>query len=247
MPTRFFLTEPPDATQEAVAEIKKQRLASSGPETMQRDILTELATPHIASPDVHVDTVDETIVMYFHGLDGLDRQVTRVDTSPNGIHFTAQPDIFSRSYLRAFTNDSHTYALVMPGQVYRFADGQYPLEVGPLLFNKDIRHSALWKNGDSLHVFWSQVGDVPERILMSTIDMSVGWREWRETESIEVLCPERPWEGASAPLEPSVWSVAYGNVNQLGGPSIFSEDDRNYLLYSVAGESGMGIAEIELP
>jgi hypothetical protein len=170
-----------------------------------------------------------------------------VDTSPNGIHFTAQPDIFSRSYLRAFTNDSHTYALVMPGQVYRFADGQYPLEEGPLLFNKDIRHSALWKNGDSLHVFWSQVGDVPERILMSTIDLSVDWREWRETESIEVLCPERPWEGASAPLEPSVWSVAYGNVNQLRDPSIFSEDDRNYLLYSVAGESGMGIAEIELP
>jgi len=44
-------------------------------------------------------------------------------------------------------------------------------------------------------VFWSQVGDVPERILMSTIDLSVDWREWRETESIDVLCPERPWKG----------------------------------------------------
>lgn len=199
MPTRFFLAEAPDASQEAAAETKKQRLASSGPETMQCDILAELATPHIASPDVYVDTVDEIIVMYFHGLNGLDRQVTRVDTSPNGIHSTAKPDIFSRSYLRAFTNDSHTYALVMPGQVYRFADGQYPLEEGPLLFNKDIRHSALWEKGDSLHVFWSQAGDVPERILMSTIDLSVDWREWRETESIDVLYPERPWEGAGAP------------------------------------------------
>ena len=66
LPTRFFLAGPPDAFQEAVEEIKEQRLASSGPETMQRDILTELATPHIASPDVHVDTVDETIVMYIH-------------------------------------------------------------------------------------------------------------------------------------------------------------------------------------
>ena len=54
-------------------EIKEQRLASSGLETMRRGILTELATPHIASPDVHVDTVDETIVMPFHGLDGLGR------------------------------------------------------------------------------------------------------------------------------------------------------------------------------
>ena len=44
-------------------------------------------------------------------------------------------------------------------------------------------------------MFWSQVGDVPERILMSTIDRSVDWREWRETESIDVLCLERPWKG----------------------------------------------------
>ena len=63
----------------------------------------------------------------------------------------------------------------------------------------NIRHSALWKKGDSLHVFWSQAGDVPERILMSTIDLSVDWREWRETESIDILYPERPWEGAGAP------------------------------------------------
>ena len=227
-------------------EIKKQRSASSGPETMQHDILTELTTPHIASHDMYADTVDEAIVMYFHGLEGLGRQVTRVATSGDGIHFTAQPDIFRRSYLRAFTNDSHTYALIMSGQVYRSTDGQYPLEEGPLLFNKDIRHSALLKKGDSLHVFWSQVGDFPERILMSTIDLSVDWREWRDTESIDVLCPERPWEGADAPLEPFVRGVAYGHVNQLRDPAIFSEDGRNYLLYSVAGESGIGIAEIEL-
>ena len=91
------------------------------------------------------------------------------------------------------------------------------------------------------------MGDTTERILLSTIDLSVDWREWRETEAVEVLRPERKWEGADAPLEPSVRSVAYGHVNQLRDPAIFSEDDRTYLLYSVAGESGIGIAEIELP
>ena len=208
--------------------------------------MTELTTPHIASPDVQVDTVDEAIVMSFHGLEGLGWQMTCVAAHPDGIHFTSQPDIFSRRYLRSFTNDSHTYALVMSGQVYRFTDHQYPLEEGSLLFNKGIRHSALLKKGDPLHVFWSQVEDFPERILMSIIDLSADWREWPDTESIDVLCPERPWEGADAPLEPSVRSVAYGHVNQLRHPAIFSEDNRNYLLYSVAGESGIGIAEIEL-
>ena len=55
-----------------------------------------------------------------------------------------------------------------------------------------------------------------------------------------------PSARGKGPMEPSVRGVAYGHVNQLRDPAIFSEGDRNYLLYSVAGESGIGIAEIEL-
>ena len=242
----LFLIEPPDAPPEAVEEIKKQR-AARGPETMLHDILTELTTPHIASPDVHVDSTNQTIVMYFHGLEGLGLQVTRTATSTDGINFSARPLILSPSYLRAFQHDGHTFGLVMPGQVYRFTDGLPPLQEGPLLFNKKMRHSALLKREDTLYVFWSQVGDTPECILLSTIDLSADWQEWRETEAVEVLRPERPWEGADAPLEPSVRSVAYGHVNQLRDPAIFSEGAHTYLLYSVAGESGIGIAELELP
>jgi hypothetical protein len=80
---------------------------------------------------------------------------------------------------------------------------------------------------------------------MSTISLSVGWQAWKETEAIEVLRPERQWEGADAPLEPSVRSTAYGHVNQLRDPAVFVEDDHVYLLYSVAGESGIAIAEVE--
>lgn len=242
-----FLTEPPDAPLEAVEEIMKQREALRGPDNLPHDLLTELTTPHIASPDVHVDSTNQAIVMYFHGLEGLGRQVTRMATSPDGIHFAARPEILSRSYLRAFRHATHTFALVMPGQIYRFRNGLPLLEEGPLLFNKNMRHSALLKTEERLHVFWSQVGDKPERILMSTIDLSPDWQEWRATEAVDVLRPERRWEGADAPLEPSIRSVAYGNVNQLRDPAIFSEGDQTYLLYSVAGESGIGIAELELP
>jgi hypothetical protein len=242
----LFLTEPPDAPPEAVEEIKKQRQALRGPDVLPHGLLEELTTPHIASPDVQVDSDNQKIVMYYHGLEGLGHQVTRMATSSDGIDFTARPEILSRSYLRAFYHDGQTFALVMPGQVYRFKDGQPPLEQGPLLFNKDMRHSALLKRGNLLHVFWSQVGDVPERILMSTINLSADWLDWQETEAVEVLRPERPWEGADAALEPSVRSVAYGHVNQLRDPAIFSEDDKTYLLYSIAGESGIGIAELEL-
>ncbi len=39
-------------------------------------------------------------------------------------------------------------------------------------------------------------------------------------------------------------SVAYGHVNQLRDPAIYEEDGRVYLLYAVAGESGIAIAEL---
>ena len=242
----LFLTEPPDAPEEAVEELKRLRQQQRGDEELSHDLVTELTTPHIASPDVHVDTDNQSIVMYFHGLEGLGKQVTRVATSTDGINFSARPEILSRSYLRAFEHGGQTYALVMPGQIYRFTDGLPPLELGPLLFNRNMRHAALLLRGDWLNVFWSQVGDIPERILMSTIDLSEDWQEWHETEAVDVLSPERDWEGADAPLAASVRSVAYGHVNQLRDPAIYTEGDQTYLLYSVAGESGIGIAEIEL-
>ena len=37
---------------------------------------------------------------------------------------------------------------------------------------------------------------------------------------------------------------APGRVRQLRDPAIFREDRKTYLLYSVAGESGLAIAEL---
>jgi len=41
-----------------------------------------------------------------------------------------------------------------------------------------------------------------------------------------------------------VRSVAYGRLNHLRDPAIFEEDGRIYLLYAVAGESGIAIAKL---
>ena len=66
-----------------------------------------------------------------------------------------------------------------------------------------------------------QVGDAPEHIKVSAIDLAGDWMAWSETDAVEVLRPEFDWEGADAPLEPSVGSTAYGHVNQLRDPAIF--------------------------
>jgi hypothetical protein len=163
--------------------------------------------------------------------------------SHNGIDFEARPEILGPSYLRIFPHDGMTYALAMPGQFFRSKDGLHGFEPGPVRFNPNMRHSAVLKRGDELVVFWTQVGEAPERILCSRINISGDWHGWKESPAVEVLRPERSWEGADAPLTPSVRSTAYGHVNQLRDPAIFEEDGRTYLLYAVAGESGIAIAE----
>ena len=133
----------------------------------------------------------------------------------------------------------------MPGILYRSVDGLGGFERGPQLFERSMRHSALWRRGDELLVFWSRVGDNPERILCSPVSLVGDWRSWRAGRATEVLAPRELWEGGELPSEPSVRGWVDEPVCQLRDPAIFAEDGRTYLLYSVAGESGIAVAEID--
>jgi hypothetical protein len=236
----YLLTEPPAGPADEVARLR----ALPKPANLSHDAFTEATTPHIASPDVHVDSANRRIVMYYHGLNGLGQQVTRAATSADGIRFAARPEILGRTYFRAFKHQDYTYAMAMPGQFYRSKDPLSGFEPGPLLFNPNMRHAALLTRGDTLFVFWTQVGEAPETIRLSTIALDKDWMVWSESRPVEVLRPERAWEGADAPLSPSVRSTAYGHVNQLRDPAVFEENGRTFLLYAVAGESGIAIAEV---
>ncbi len=238
-----FLTEPPAVAQEELVHFEAQYRTRGA--AISHDILSEITTPHIASPDVHVDDAKRRIVMYVHGLDGVGRQVSRVALSADGIAFAARPEVIGPSYMRIFAHGGMTYALAMPGVLSRSADGLSAFETGPTLFNPDMRHSAVLKRHGALFVFWSQVGEAPERILLSRVALGDDWRAWHDEKPVEVLRPELSWEGADAPLAPSVRSTAYGRVNQLRDPAVFEEEGVTYLLYAVGGESGIALARVD--
>ena len=147
----YFLTEPPEVAPDVAARLRASQERRGVP--MSHDGLFEATTPHIASPDVHVDDANRRIVMYFHGLDDVSTQTTRVATSPDGIHFETRPERLGRTYMRVFEHDGYTYALSMPGQFYRSRNPLGGFEQGPLLFNPDMRHLALLKRDDTLYVF----------------------------------------------------------------------------------------------
>ena len=209
---------------------------------------------HIASPDVHVDEENRRIAMFFHGAFRPEppRQATRVAFSRDGIHFTTQMEILGKAYWRVFRHQDRHYALAKPGLLFRSPRGELwrNFEQGPQIFpvgETTVRHLAVHREGELLHVFYSRIGDCPERILYSRIRLSGDWRSWTPSPPETVLEPELPWEGADLPVEPSRGGKAQGRVRQLRDPAIFCEEGRAYLLYSVAGESGIAIAEIESP
>jgi hypothetical protein len=200
---------------------------------------------HVASPDVHVDEERRQIRMYYHaGLTATARQESRVAVSDDGISFRRLTGRIGNPYFRVFRWNGYHYALGMPGRLYRSKDGLTDFEGGPVLFSPNMRHSALKLDDGTLRVFYSNVGDAPERILLSTIDLTPDWTNWRESEPATVLEPEFEYEGADLPIEPSVRDWAPLPVRQLRDPAIFQDNGETYLLYSVAGEYGLAIARL---
>jgi len=227
-----FPTTPPAVTEDS--ELARQAAAAG----------SDFARPHIASPDLHVLEEAREIRMYFHGLLENGQQRTRVAVSGDGIRFRARPEVLALPYLRVFQLDGWTYGMSMPGIFYRSRDGLTDFEPGPRLFDTDMRHSALRHDGSTLLVFWTRVGDAPERILCSQVSLTGDWSTWQASEPVEVLRPTESWEGSDLPVEPSRRGEAHGRVHQLRDPAIFEDDGRSYLLYAGAGESCIGIARI---
>jgi hypothetical protein len=239
-----FPTEPSEVSDEELDAIRSRYEDILGFDRMPSDLRGDLTIPHVASPDVHADEATGEVVCYFHGLAELGRQASKVAVSTDGITFSVLPGEVPHTYLRAFLHDGATYGLAMPGVVYRSADGRTGWEQGPTLFGRDMRHSAVTVRDGTLHVFWTRVGDAPESILHSTVDLDGDWGRWRASKPAEVLRPERPWEGADLPVEPSIRGAAEGPVRQLRDPALFEDGGRTFLFYAVAGESGIGVAEV---
>ena len=218
------------------------------------DLADSYFVGHIASPDVHVDGAAREVRLYYHGvLSAAERsgppgryggQATRVALSADGLRFAARPEVLGAPYFRVFRWGGWHYALAMPGNFYRSRDGLGGFEEGPTLFTPDMRHSAVVVDGHTLTVFFSNRGDCPERILVSRMDLRPDWLGWTASPPEVVLEPELPYEGADRPLVPSRGGPILEPVRQLRDPAVFREGGRTYLLYSVAGEQGIAIAEV---
>jgi hypothetical protein len=205
----------------------------------------------ISSPDVFV-LPSQRLRMYFSTdhYPGSTEQWSGVAESSDGIEFAlVSSENIAKYYLRVFQWDGKYYGLqkgwdTAAAELGESPDGVARFELVKTLSGGSIRHIAVVLEGSTLLVFFSRIGDAPERILLSTIQLDSGPpSSWDLSEPIEVLRPELSYEGADVPVAPSVKGPAT-LVNQLRDPFVFAEGDKRYLFYGIAGESGIAVAEI---
>lgn len=230
---------------------------------------------HVASPDVIIDEDRREIRLYvhapttanmirhddpnYHALVESSIQESFVSVSKDGLNFQILPDIIGNStgardrswYLRLWKWNGYYYAFARGGSpMYRSGDGIHfemaahsPFDKSPEL--KKIRHTALKLDGNVLTVFYSRMGDTPEHIMMSKIVLGPNWEDWTASKPVDVLFPETGYEGVGLALKPSQPGMTGDRLRELRDPAIFREGNKTYLLYTVEGEYGIAMAELE--
>lgn len=206
--------------------------------------------------------------------DGEGGQLTAVSVSEDGIHFTPLNVIVGPAYLRVFAHGGAWFALNHSGVLRRAPRLGAPSEpvakiIGPEIvaavdpaalgepgatpaanrppngpFRYSMRHVGLDVFGDRLTVFFSCVGHRPERILATTVAMRGAPETWRAQGTLEVLRPGTDAEGANLPLAYSNGGISRTRVHELRDPGVIREGAEAWLVYSIAGEHGLGLARL---
>lgn len=213
---------------------------------------------HVASPDVHVDNEEQKILMYFHApLKNIEGQKTLLATSKDGITFSPGNEVLGMSYFRVFKNGEYFYAIDGNGFLNRSKNpesGWSPREkkiIPPVTVNDTfgerknvrIRHSAVLLENNTLLLFYTRKEDAPERVIVSTVRLADDWETWVASSPLEVMKPEEVYEGVNYSILPSKKGPAI-NVHQIRDPYVFTEGGKQYLFYSIAGETGIALAEL---
>jgi hypothetical protein len=214
-------------------------------------VTPDLKGAHIASPDIIVDDAKQEIRIYFHcGFTGWGHN-SGVAVSKDGLKFEPQGKPLGGPYFRVFQWEGHYYAIDRSASVLRSRDGLRDFQrVRPADLSGlgrvwgSIRHTAVLLDGKRLTVFFSRTGDAPECIMYGRIELAAKPEDWKLGEPIKLLEPEKGYEGIQYENKPSSGGLGV-RLRQLRDPAIYREGNKTYLLYSVAGEMGIAIAELK--
>jgi hypothetical protein len=216
---------------------------------------------HAASPDILIDHDNKEIRLYFHAPSTIkkEEQWSYAASAVDGLTFRKLSDEpLAPFYMRVFQWGEHIYGMTKGGNLWRSKSGASPFEQGPNPFdpslsdeiwhNTDgsIRHLALSESNGTMRIFYTCIGDAPERIYCSSMDLSEpNWMNWRVHDKTEIMRPVEDYEGVGISLTKSKGGAAKKPEHALRDPDILTVGGGDtYLFYSVMGEQGIAVAQI---
>ena len=98
-----------------------------------------------------------------------------------------------------------------------------------------------------LYIFFTRVGDSPERILYTFVSLTgQDWQKWKRGSIKKLLKPELPREGSEQENKPSLQGEISYIVNQLRDPYVFQDTNGDhYFLYTGGAEQTIGIVKLK--
>lgn len=224
---------------------------------------------HIGSADVHLLPAEHRVRMFFHcpynrsavppgswRVGGRAAQLTFAAVSLDGgrsFRLETRTPV-APFYLRAFrmggTNTTWGLALLdmkMQGLLLRAVDGfNFPPNHQVTGSLPRMRHGFVMpmQSGRSALLFFTRVGDAPERIFVATLHVNGTEVVWPPREASSLLLPTAE-EGGGAPVVPSERGGVSSRVHQLRDPAAFRCcGARTFLFWAFGGEQGIAGGEL---
>ena len=169
-------------------------------------------------------------------------QETRHAVSTDSLEFTSTSSILGPSWFAVFTYHDRHFALGRDGYVYTADSPTSPFTRTRKLFDRH-RHFGVHVVGDRLDVYYSRPTDEPEGILRTGVELGEDVDDWEKGNTERILDPEMEYEGADITDRESERGPA-DRRRELRDPEILVENGETYLFYALAGESGIGLANL---
>jgi hypothetical protein len=225
---------------------------------------------HIASPEIYIDEQRQRLILWTHGMwtEGQRwperrqdaaawvkqrgyAQFTQAAESSDGLTFQVAPAITRQTYLRVIPFQGRFYGMARLGQLLRASSPLEVFELGGSPFRDSpyanrVRHVTLLEEKGLLHIVFSAIGEAPESILHTTLEMKGDWDTWRIGPVSQLLVPEMTYECPDLPLEKSAVGEIDRPARQLRDPALLRDDGKLYLFYTFCGEQGIAGAEVTI-
>lgn len=217
---------------------------------------------HVASPDAHYLKNSDTLLVFFHSREiGNRKQITFLARFNGGLN--NRPLILKTNlpfYARVFFVRKQAYALTKGGNLFDTLDKEL-CEWRPLVniftgqdseedtyqnHPGSIRHLSVLNYKGMYLVFYSIIGEKPEKIWVSELKIDTTKGKFMALGKVLVLSPEKEYEGCGLKLQNSESGPSLVPENSVRDPYVIKFRSRYLLFYSIKGEFGIAFTELNL-